>query len=313
MATMLCGANIMDGALLLVAANESCPQPQTREHLQALEIMGMENLIVIQNKIDLVSEEQAEKNHKEIQEFLKGTRFEQAPIIPISALHDINIDVLLQAIQERFRTPPRDPDKHPLFLVARSFDVNKPGALPAQMKGGVIGGALRQGRLRVGDEIEILPGYDVQEKNVKVWKPLRTKVTALMTGGTTVDEAVPGGSVGVGTLLDPSVVKSDKLVGSVAGVPGKLPKVWHELALEVHLLERVVGAKDKLVVEPLKPGELLMLNVYAAATVGIVKDLSKGIVRCTLRRPVCAEQGARVTLSRSVGQRWRLIGWASIK
>ena len=56
MATMLCGANIMDGALLLISSAESCPQPQTREHVQALEIVGIDNLIVIQNKIDMVTE-----------------------------------------------------------------------------------------------------------------------------------------------------------------------------------------------------------------------------------------------------------------
>jgi len=79
MATMLCGSAIMDGALLLVSAAETCPQPQTREHLQALEIVGIENLIVIQNKIDLVKEDQAKKNYEEIKTFLKGSKFENAP------------------------------------------------------------------------------------------------------------------------------------------------------------------------------------------------------------------------------------------
>src|SRR3989344_5145871 len=108
MATMLCGANIMDGALLLVSATESCPQPQTREHLQALDIMGIQNVIVIQNKIDLVKEEEAKKNYDEIKAFLKGTKFESVPIIPMSAVHGINVDVLVQTIEEKFKTPARD-------------------------------------------------------------------------------------------------------------------------------------------------------------------------------------------------------------
>mgnify|MGYP001557783126 CR=1 FL=1 len=66
MATMLCGATIMDGALMLVAANENCPQPQTREHLMALQIIGIKNVVIVQNKIDLVSKEQALKNYKQI-------------------------------------------------------------------------------------------------------------------------------------------------------------------------------------------------------------------------------------------------------
>jgi translation initiation factor 2 subunit 3 len=313
MATMLCGANIMDGALLLISATEACPQPQTREHVQALEIVGIENLIVIQNKIDLVSEEQAKKNHAEIKAFLKGTKYENAPIIPMSAIHSINLDVLIQTIEEKFKTPERDTTKDPIMFIARSFDINKPGSEPEKMVGGIIGGALKQGKLIQGADIEILPGYEVQEKNQKVWKPLKTKIVSLMAGAEKIKEALPGGTFAIMTSLDPSVVKSDKLVGSVAVLEGAAPKIWNELQLEPHLLERVVGAKDKLVVEPVKLGEILMLNVNAAATVGVVKELGKKMIRCALRRPICADAGARVTMSRNLGQRWRLIGYGIIK
>jgi len=85
MATMLSGAAIIDGALLLIAANEFCPQPQTREHLMALEISGINNVIIVQNKIDLVDNERVLRNHQQIKDFLKGTKYEDAPIIPISA------------------------------------------------------------------------------------------------------------------------------------------------------------------------------------------------------------------------------------
>lgn len=313
MATMLCGANIMDGALLLVAANEKCPQPQTDEHVTALQIMGIKNLVVLQNKIDLVSEEQAKKNYEEIKQFLKGTAFENAPIIPVSAFHGINIDILLKHIVENFEKPKRNPESKPVFYIARSFDTNKPGTSPKDMKGGVIGGTLKQGALAVGDKIEILPGYEVEEKNQKVWKPLRTKIISIMSGGETVQAIRPGGTAAIMTQLDPSIVKSDKLVGAVVSHTGQLPQVWYTLKLEPTLLDRVVGAKDKLVVEPIKMGEILMLNVNSAATVGVVRELAKKTVVCTLKRPVCAEAGSRVTISRSVGQRWRLIGYGTIK
>lgn len=313
MATMLSGANIMDGAILLVAANEQCPQPQTIEHLKALEIIGMKQLIIVQNKIDLVDDAGAKKNLQQIKDFIKGTPYEEVPIIPISARHGTNIDALLWAIQTYIKTPNRDLGKEPLFFVARSFDVNKPGTTPDKMVGGILGGAVKQGRFKVGDELTILPGYEVAEKNQKVWKPLTTKVYGLMAGTTKVDEAHPGGTVALLTGLDPTVVKSDKLVGAVVGVTGKLPRIWSNFTIEPHLLERVVGAKDKLVVDPIKLGEMLMLNVNAAATVGVVKDLSKGVVKLDLRRPVCADPGARITISRSVGQRWRLIGYGIIK
>ena len=140
MATMISGAAIMDGAILLVAANEKCPQPQTEEHLMALEIIGCKNIVVAQNKIDLVTEKEAVKNQKEIKEFLKGTIAENAPIIPISAQQNININHLISAIEETIKTPKRDSKKDPLMFVARSFDVNKPGTEIDNLAGGVLGG-----------------------------------------------------------------------------------------------------------------------------------------------------------------------------
>ncbi len=311
MATMICGASIIDGALLLISANEDCPQPQTMEHVMALQIIGIKNVIVVQNKIDLVTEEQAVKNQEQIKEFLKETPYADAPIIPMAALHGVNADLLLETIQHKIPTPKRDLEKDPFMFIARSFDINKPGSLPEKMIGGVLGGALWQGQFKVDQDLEILPGYEVPDK--KQWKPLTTKIITLMTGGEKVETVGPGGSIAVLTTLDPAVVKSDKLVGAAVGLPGKLPPVWNELTLEPHLLERMVGAKDKLVIEPVKLGEVLMLNVNSAATVGVVKSISKNGVVCTLRRPVCAAKGSRVVMSRMLGQRWRLIGYGMIK
>lgn len=313
MATMLSGSNIMDAALLLIAANEPCPQPQTIEHIMALEITNVQNVIVVQNKIDIVNREQAVKNYRQIQEMLKKTPYANSPIIPISAKHNVNIDILLKAIQENFPTPKRDPSKNPLMLVARSFDVNKPGTLPEDLKGGVLGGALKQGVLSLGDEIEIKPGREIEVKNQKVWQPMKTKITGLITGGNAVKKVVPGGSVGVMTELDVSVVKSDALAGSLVGKAGKLPPVWHELELETHLLDRVVGSREDLEVEPIKRNEPLMLNSNSSATVGIVTELSKNKIKCVLKRPVCAAIGSRVTISRRIGTRFRLIGYGIIQ
>lgn len=313
MATMLAGATIIDGALLLIAANEPCPQPQTREHLQALEILGIKKVIVVQNKIDLVDKERLMKNYQQLKDFLKGTAYENAPVIPISAMQRVNIDALLEAIQEYFPTPERDPSVDPKMFVARSFDINKPGSKIENMKGGVLGGALVQGCLKVGDEIEIRPGYFVEERNQKVHKPLKTKIISLMTGNTPLEIAKPGGSIAVLTSLDPSIVKSDILTGNVVGYSEKLPLVLYALDLEVHLLERVVGSKEELIVEPIKLHEPLMLNVNSAVTVGIVVKLAKNIITCKLKVPVCCDPGSRITISRRIGNRFRLIGYGIIK
>ena len=75
MATMLNGAAVMDAALLLIAGNETCPQPQTSEHLAAVEIMKLENIIILQNKVDLIKEEAALSQKESISKFVAGTSY----------------------------------------------------------------------------------------------------------------------------------------------------------------------------------------------------------------------------------------------
>ncbi|MEM2121414.1 MAG: translation initiation factor IF-2 subunit gamma [Candidatus Woesearchaeota archaeon] len=312
MATMLSGAAIMDYALMIIAANEPCPQPQTREHLTALQIIGIKDIIVVQNKIDLVTKEEALKNYKEIKNFLRGTVYENAPIIPVSAHQNINIDLLIKTIVEYFKVPERNKNADPLMFVARSFDINKPGTEPSQLQGGVLGGALKQGVLRIGDEIEIKPGRKVESYGKIVWQPLITKIVGLKTGGYDVQEVGPGGSVGVLTTLDPSIVKADSLAGNVVGLPGKTPPIREFLRLKLHLLERVVGAQDELLVEPIKQGETLMININSTATVGTVIKLSPEEITCKLIIPVCAYSNSRATISRRIGDRYRLIGYGEI-
>lgn len=313
MATMLAGTTVMDGAILLVAANEHCPQPQTREHIMALDMAGIKNVIVAQNKIDLVDNEKAMKNYAQIKSFLKETAYADAPIIPISAQHGANISFLIEAIQKHIPSPKKDKTKSPLLLVARSFDINKPGKGPEQITGGILGGALVQGSLKVGQRVEIRPGRVLEEQNQLVTKPLFAKIIDITSGGKSVKEISPGGSIGVMTSLDPSIVKSDNLVGNLVGLPDELPTVWTTLNMNMNLLKRVVGSQQDLEVQPLRLGEVLMLNVNSAATVGQIVELGKDFASLKLRLPVCASIGSRVSVSRKVGTRFRLIGFGIIQ
>jgi len=308
MATMLSGSALMDGAMLVIAANEMCPQPQTKEHLMALQLVGIRNIVIVQNKIDVVSQKEAIKHYEQIRAFVKGTIAENAPIIPVSAQKAINIGALVEALDRVIPIPDRDPNAEPLMLLARSFDINKPGSNLRDLKGGVIGGSLIRGVLREGDDIEIRPGRQVQAENKVRWEPIETKITTINIGSRKVTEATPGGLLGIGTKLDPALTKSDALAGQVAGHPGKLPPVWDKIRFRVTLMERVVGATSEMQIEPLKHNEPLMLSVGTAVTVGIVINARKDIVETTLKRPVCAETGARIAISRQVGGRWRLIG-----
>jgi translation initiation factor 2 subunit 3 len=309
MATVLSGAALMDGALLLISAIEPCPQPQTREHLKAMEIVGIKNIVVVQNKIDLASEEQALKNYQEIKAFLRGTIAEHAPIIPVSARQNINVDALIGAIETNIPTPKRDSRKGLKMLVARSFDVNKPGTPIEKLKGAVLGGSIVEGSVGVGDTVELCPGIKIKDR----FQPVSTKVTGIQQAMMDVKEAGPGGLVGISTELDPYWAKSDSMTGTVMGVPGKLPKPAYQLALTVNLLERVVGSKEELKVEPIKMNDPLMLTMGTARTVGMV-TLSKGNkVSVNLKLPVCADKGEKVAISRQVLGRWRRIGWGSIQ
>jgi translation initiation factor 2 subunit 3 len=309
MATVLSGAALMDGALLLISAIEPCPQPQTREHLKAMEIVGIRNIVVVQNKIDLASEEQALKNYHEIKAFLKGSMAENAPIIPVSARQNINIDALIGAIEATIPTPKRDSKKSLKMLVARSFDVNRPGTQIEKLKGAVVGGSVIEGEVKVGDTVEVCPGIRIKDR----FQPVTTKVTGIQQAMMDVQSAGPGGLVGISTELDPYWAKSDSLTGSVIGVPGKLPKPAYQLTLSINLLDRVVGSKEELRVEPIKISDPLMLTMGTARTVGVV-SLSKGNrISLNLKLPVCVEKGEKVAISRQVLGRWRLIGWGSIQ
>ncbi|MCW4031188.1 MAG: translation initiation factor IF-2 subunit gamma [Candidatus Bathyarchaeota archaeon] len=309
MATMLSGAAVMDGAILVIAADEPCPQPQTREHLAAAEVIGIKNIIIVQNKIDIVEEKRARESYEEIKNFVRGTIAENAPIIPVSAQHEINVDVLLHAIEEIIPTPRRDQKKPPLMYIIRSFDVNKPGTSIRELEGGIIGGTIAQGKFSVGDEIEIRPGIRIEREGKNVYNPLITEIVSLHAGEKSIKEATCGGLVGVGTLLDPSYSKADGLNGNIAGKIGLLPTTLSELTLETQVLERVVGTKELLKVERINPGELLLLHVGAAVNLGRVVSINKSVVKVKLTRPICAQPNSRVAISRKIAARWRLIGY----
>jgi len=312
MAVMISGASIMDGAMLLIAATEKCPQPQTREHLAALQIAGIENIVVVQNKIDIVTRERAVESYGEIKEFLSGTIAEGAPIIPVSAHHDVNLDILIQAIEDVIPTPDRPSDETGLMYVARSFDTNRPGSRPAELRGGIIGGSIVEGSFSIGDPILIAPGRRVQGDGD--WEPIRTTIESVKGGGIDLESVHAGGLCGIATPMDPVSTKADELSGQVMAREGELPPVWKDLDLELELLDNMVsgGQNAPEKVRPLQPNEMLMVNSATATSVGTVSSIKGSKATLQLRLPICAKSGSRITLSRRVGSRWRLIGHGSI-
>ncbi len=309
MATMLSGAAIIDAAILVVAANEGI-KPQTREHLMALQAKKIKHLIVVQNKIDLVDKENAEKNYQEIKALLKG-KYDNAQIIPVSVQQEVNIDKIYEAIAE-LPIPERNIKGEPIFLIARSFDINRPGASPENLHGAVLGGTLKQGILKVGNEIEIKPGRLVKEANQYHYVPLKTKIVKLFNGSKEVLGLQPGGSMSVETELDMSIGKNDALAGGIASLNGKLPALMQSLRINYNLFPEVFSSNTGIKVELLKMSEMLMLSVNTSMTLGVVKKLGKGEVELSLKVPAIAFKGDNTGIARNIQGHWRLIGYGEV-
>ena len=319
MATMLNGTSVMDAAVLLIAANMECPQPQTREHLAAVENMDLENIIIVQNKIDLINEEGAKENYNQIKSFVKGTKASKSPVIPISAQLKYNIEAVIYYLCN-LPIPKRDFISPPRFVVIRSFDINLPGTEAEDLKGGVAGGTLTRGILRLGEVVEIKPGIiSKDQKGEHVVQPLYSRIVSLRAENNLLIYAVPGGLIGVGLKIDPFLTSKSKLNGRILGHPGKLPDIYTSIVVKAHLMSRYVGAKsvDKSSshVGEIKYKEVLLINVGSISIASTAIEISgenRDIVKFSLTPPVCAEIGETVAFSRKLGHSWRLIGWGKV-
>ncbi|KAJ2501240.1 eukaryotic translation initiation factor 2 subunit gamma [Coemansia sp. RSA 1972] len=339
MQNMLNGAAVMDAAVLLVAANEACPQPQTAEHLAAVETMNLKHIVVVQNKCDLVGMNQATTSYNQIKAFASGTLAQESTVVPISAEMDVNVDAVVEQLCTQIPMPVRDYTSDPRMTVIRSFDINWPGSTLKldgkhmnELKGGVAGGSITRGVLRMGDVVEIRPGLITRDSSnhIRV-RPLRTRVESLSSESTNLKLAVPGGLIGVGTLLDPYLCRRDKLVGNVLGKPTCMPKVFIKLTIHFTLLRRLLGVKDSVKetqcekdmdefgvssrltkVSKFKKHNVLQVNVGASTGMATVVGVKDELAKITLKRPVCADIGESIALSRKLNGSFRLIGWAKI-
>ena len=134
----------------------------------------------------------------------------------------------------------------------------------------------------------------------------------MQTSAGSVDIVKPGGLVAVGTLLDPSLTKSDSLLGNILGKPNTLPPILDSISLQTYLFETAVGAPEMIKVEKIKFNESLRLNIGTAVTVGMVNSVKSDNININLKRPISALKNSRVAISRRIGDRWRLIGSGKI-
>jgi translation initiation factor 2 subunit 3 len=302
LATMLGGASIMDAACLVIAANQAViPQPQTLEHLIAAELMGLREIAIVQNKLDLLTNIDAAANRVKICAFTAGSCAEGAPMFPTSAQHGWGTDRVLDWLTAR-PTPPRHLDAPARLTCVRSFDVNRPGrwdpaTTPAPvLQGAVIGGTLDQGVLAIGDWLEVRPGVLRRDPatGAIVARPLLTRVRGLRCESTDLPYAVPGSLIAIATDLDPALSIANGMVGQRVGVPGSLPPIVGRLQVRLQRLKRDTFSFGKH-----RVGDRVRLcsNVMTVmATITEIDDKKR--LTISLERPLCVGEGERVSVLR---------------
>lgn len=311
MNTMLSGATLMDCAILLVDGSQKCPQPQTVEHLAALEILQIQKIVILQNKLDLIDGNKAIQQYDEIKEFVKHTCAENAPVIPISAQKKYNIDLLCEYIVDNFASVNRDLISTPKMNIIRSFDVNKPGSEIINLTGGVLGGSLIRGHFKIGDQIEIRPGLIIRNTEGKIsWKPILTEITSMKTDSDKIDITGPGGLIGICTNLDSVLTRNDRMVGQVIGIPEFMPDVHINITAKCLFMKRV-GISDIKVIKP-KKGDSILLNITSKSVTALVTNAKHGVYSLDLAQPCCLEPQEKFSISVRLANSWRLIGMGII-
>ncbi len=264
---MLAGAGGMDLVMLVVDATEGI-MPQTREHLDILELLGTKNGIVVITKIDLVEEEWRELVQDEISEELAGTFLEKAPVHAVSAIKGEGVEELKELIHKlTLDLEPRD-SSGPLRLpVDRSFVISGFGT--------VITGTLIQGSVRVGETVSIVPpGIEARVRNIQVHD-------------TDADEAKAGTRV----ALNLSGLEKDQVLrGSVISNPGYYRQT-DLIDVSIELLE-----KTPRKLKNLTPVHFFLGTARTVARMHILdkEELLPGqtaLVQCRLEKTLVAERG----------------------
>jgi len=170
------------------------------------------------------------------------------------------------------------------------------------LKGGVAGGSILRGVLKVGQEVEVRPGIVSKDKSGQVrCSPIKSRVVSLFADQNDLKFAVPGGLIGVGTKIDPTLTRADRLVGQVLGEVGKLPDIFTELEISFFLLRQLLGVKEdaekgkKDKVPKLTKGEILMVNIGSTSTGAHVLQVKGDLAKVVLTSPVCTSVGEKIS------------------
>ena len=318
MSFILTSNTIIDGALHLIAVNETFPQLQSQEQLTAMTKMDVKHITIVQNKMDTnISDETLKHQFKQIQTFVAGTTASTAHVVPISAKLKYNIDVVIQLLSH-IPQPKRDLLSPPRCIVLKSIESNINSVIDNNNNVNcVIASAmLIKGVINLGQVVEVKPGVitKTQSNEIKV-TPIYTHVIALYSEDNTLLYAVPGGLVRIALRTEQTLMKAEKLNGRVIGAPGKLPDVVVKIVVRCCLLKRLMNVKRKDgddSVGEVKLHEMLLVSVNACSVGGKVVEINGNEVMFELNVPICCEIREKVAVSRKIGKNVRLIGFGEV-
>lgn len=304
MSNMLCGASVIDMAFLVEAANAKViPQPQTLEHLIAIQHTDVEDTVIIQNKCDLVKKESILSNKSQIEDFVDDITNNELPIIPIIAQTGANIEYVGRYLSNKLVNYDKDINLPLQINIIRTFDVNKPNITMDKLTGGVLGGSITQGLLKKDQIIQISPGICSRNKD-NSWKvePLFTKVNSINSEKNSMSYAIPGGLIGVGTTLDPAYTKGNKLIGQIITNPGKHLPIVSIITIKYSSFRRVSKISKSLSTnEVVKVG---IISNHVSATV-IDWDKKKKLIKLQLAMPACIND-SNVSIMKKIDKNYKI-------
>lgn len=316
MKTMLNGTSVMDTTIMVESvSNKDMPSTQTKEHLIAVEMANIPNCAICLNKLDLVNKDKAVKQLEKLQKYVDRTSYKDSPTIPIAANYGLNIDVLCEYICS-IPEPVRDLKSNAKMIVIRSFNANRQDTKIKDLNGGVVGGSLLKGVLKIGDCVKILPGFITKSADSS-WKytPIVSKVVSMKTEQSDLQQAIPGGLIGVALTVDPSLTANDKMIGSTLvkvdseDDPCEDYKVVDIVYVTLEHVKRLDGSTHSL-----KRKETIMINHNACNVNAKVKKIRGNMAELHLsEKPICVQITDYITLSRNSGSGIEIVARACVQ
>ena len=322
MATMLNGTCIMDSTIMVESVeNNTIPSAQTLEHYFATKIINLKNNFICMNKIDLVDKNTTLQKIDKLKEFIKNNN-DMSKIVPISTIYDINIDIICEYLCNNVPESNRDYTGLGELVIVRSFNINKQNTKIKNLEGGVIGGSILKGKVKVGNFIKIIPGIVIKNEDNDIkqkwkYKPLITKVTSINSEKNDLNVAYPGGLIGIKTTLDPSLTAKDRLIGNYMVV---LDEDYCNKNSNKHVFD-YIDVKYKLIIDyhtqkkitKLRENDELTINCNASNIKCLIKKKDKKIIRIKMvSSPICISLKEKITISKEINKNIRLIGIGTV-